>query len=152
MKFIYIMIITLSLSACVTNENVSSDGSASGKRIQAIMAFEDVCLKTAPSFIGAAKTVSKYGISELTDAGFMKMGFNKDKSLGVQIKENKECVITTPQQRRRGLSMQFLQTVGRYATGITPGKMPVSGNIGGSEFIFGHDRRGGEAFVMLKVK
>jgi hypothetical protein len=73
-----------------------------------IHAFVEACLKTAPSFAGAVKAAATFGITELSDSGFAKMGFNEDQSLGIQITEGKECVITTPNQSIRNLTQLFL--------------------------------------------
>lgn len=117
----------------------------------AIRAFEDVCLKTAPSFSGAAQAAATFGIVDLTDAGFMKTGFNKDQSLGVQIKANNECAVTTPSQRDNTLTRQLLQVVSQHAAAPQSNQVPTKVIIKGIPFIFQHDRDGGEAFVMLKA-
>lgn len=117
----------------------------------AIKAFEEVCLRTAPSFLGAVKAAGAFGVSELSDEGYMKMGFNKDKSLGVQVKENNECVITTPEQASSTLTRQFLQVVSQHASEPPSDRVPAKASINGVRFIFQHDREGGEAFVMLKA-
>jgi len=122
-----------------------------GEVAVAIRAFEEVCLKTAPSFSGAAQVAANFGIVDLTDAGFMKMGFNKDQSLGVQIKSNNECVITTPSQRDNTLTRQLLQVVSQHAAAPPSNRVPTKVIVKGVPFIFQHDRDGGEAFVMLKA-
>jgi hypothetical protein len=115
----------------------------------AINAFDSICLKSAPTFNDAEKIAAEFGIAELADAGFMKMGFNKDKSLGVQIKPNKECVVTTPSQNNPSLTQQFIKVVSSYS-GVAPSrKVPFGASIKGVGFIFHHDRNGGEALVML---
>lgn len=151
MKLAHLVIVAVALSGCVTNQSVPTAAITNGEVAEAIRAFEEVCLKTAPSFSGASQAAANFGIIEITDVGFSKMGFNKDQSLGVQIKANNECVITTPSQRDTTLTTQFLQTVGRHSS-TTPGnRVPAEGNVKGVTFIFQHDRRGGEAYVMLKA-
>lgn len=116
-----------------------------------IKAFSDICLKTGPSFVGAFKEANAYGVSQITDAGFMKMGFNKDQSLGVQIKENNECVITTPKRHDESLTEKFIHAVSQKTRVSASQGAPFKGEIGKDVFIFQHDRNGGEAFVMLKI-
>jgi hypothetical protein len=115
-----------------------------------IHAFVEACLKTAPSFAGAVKAAATFGITELSDSGFAKMGFNEDQSLGIQITEGKECVITTPNQSIRNLTQLFLDEVGRQVGAPAGTRVPVKLRVGNQTFIFMHDRDGGEAFVMLR--
>lgn len=79
------------------------------------------------------------------------MGFNQDKSLGIQIKDNNECAITTPEQADSTLTKQFLQVVGQHASAPPSNRVPAKASINRVPFIFQHDRNGGEAFVMLKA-
>jgi hypothetical protein len=116
-----------------------------------LMAFEEVCIKTAPSFSGAKAAATKYGITDIEDMGFTHSGMSKDQSIGVQIKPNNECVITTPSQKGSNLTREFLQMVSRNSNTTPSTKVPTKAQIDGTIFIFHHDRKGGEAFVMLKV-
>lgn len=151
MKLIGTALALAALTACANRPAPTAPDSTKAEIAEAIRAFEDVCLKTAPTFSKAAAAAAGFGIGDITDVGFMKMGFNKDQSLGVQIKDNKECVITTPSQSNATLTRQFLQAVGR-SSGTTPSnRVPVKATVGGESFIFQHDRKGGEAFVMLKL-
>lgn len=113
---------------------------------QAVRVFEEVCLKTAPSFSGAVQAARKAGVTNFTD-GFMTIGTTRDRRMSVQIKENSECAVTTPPQKSRFLSTQFVRTINRYAE---LRRLPSSARIKDVPFIFQHDRTGGEAFVMLK--
>ena len=79
------------------------------------------------------------------------MGFNRDQSLSVQIKEGIECAITTPTQSDRTLTKTFMQSVARAANASPAAKVPFRADISGQTFIFQHDRSGGEAYVMLKA-
>jgi len=117
-----------------------------------ILAFRDICLKSAPSFAGAETAARNHGISDLTDAGFAKMGMNEDQSLGVQIQANKECAITTPTQNDSSLTQQFLSVAGKFSSTPVAQSIPSKITLNGQTFILMHDRRGGEAYVMLKTQ
>jgi hypothetical protein len=152
MKRLYLVTTLFALSGCTTNPPQPSASLPSRDVAEAIRAFENVCLKTAPSFSGAAQAAREFGIVEISDFEFMKSGFNKDQSLGVQIKADNECVITTPEQKDNTLTRQFLQTVSKYAGKIPSVRTPIKAGVNGVTFIFLHDRKGGEAYVMLKAK
>jgi hypothetical protein len=141
----------LLLSACANKKTTTKIQTENGEIVEAIKAFEAICLNTAPTFSDAAKAATAFGIFEITDAGFMKAGFNKDQSMGVQIESNKECVITTPSQRNAALTNQFIGVGSRYSNTPSLNRLPSKVNISGVPFIFQHDRNGGEAFVMLKA-
>ena len=74
---------------------------------KAIEAFVDICLKTAPSFAGSTEAAKRFGINDLQDMGFTRIGFTADKNLAVQLSE-KECVVTTPKQPDDSLPRQLL--------------------------------------------
>lgn len=116
----------------------------------AIKAFADICIKTAPSFSDAANAAKSYGIEKFDDLGFMVMGSTKDQSLSVQIQKNKECAITTETQSDKSLTQQFIQTVSESTNSEVATKVPFKAKIQNDVFIFHHDRKGGEAYVMLK--
>jgi hypothetical protein len=151
MKFIPFTIILLALSACVSNKAMPDRAIQNSEPNTSLMAFEEVCIKTAPSFSAAKAAAAKYGITDIEDMGFMHSGMSKDKSIGVQIKPNNECVITTPSQKAFSLTREFLQVVSRNSNTAPSTKVPTKAQIGGAMFIFHHDRKGGEAFVMLKA-
>ncbi len=144
MKYAFPVIAVALLSACAPDTPV-----APSEMPVALKAFNDVCLKTAPTFANAATAAAAYGITDITDAGFSKLGFNQDHSLGVQIKESKECVITTPEQKNPALTKLFLQQISRASGASLPKSVPVKATINGELFFFLHDRKGGETFVML---
>jgi hypothetical protein len=116
----------------------------------AVKAFTDICLKTAPSFSLAEKEAAAHGITEISNEGGMKMGFNADQSVGIQIKPNKECVVTTDTQDDKTLTQQFIGAVAQHTSTTPARRVPFHATLGESVFIFQHDRNGGEAFVMLK--
>ena len=79
----------------------------------------------------------------------MKAGFNSDKSMGVQIKAGKECVVTTPSQQDSTLTAQFLKTVTPFSNSPVAQKVPSNITVENQTFIIMHDRSGGETFVIL---
>ncbi|AZC27291.1 MULTISPECIES: hypothetical protein [Pseudomonas] len=116
-----------------------------------ILAFRDICLKSAPSFAGAQTAAREHGIGGLSDAGFAMMGMNQDQTLGVQVRANKECAVTTPTQNDNSLTQQFLGVAGKFSSTPVEQSLPARLTIGGQVFLLMHDRRGGEAYVMLKA-
>lgn len=146
MKALCALVPTLFLVACAAPQPAVQQSEA-----PAVGAFRDICLSTAPSFSAAAEAAQAHGVTELTDVGFMRLGFNGDKSLGVQISENKECVVTTPVQPADYLTGQFLVAVATSTGTPQAAGVPSKVRIGGEMFILMHDRQGGEAFVMLKA-
>lgn len=117
---------------------------------QVVQAFRDICLQTAPSFAEAHRVARQYGIDEMTDMGFATVGFNADKSLSMQVKVSHECVVTSETQQDDTLTSQLLTAAAVSAGTTVPRKVPVKMMIAGQPFILMHDRKGGEAFVMMK--
>jgi len=149
MKNIFFVTFLIVLSGCGKITQVKPVEPLKPVESKAINLFKAVCLDTAPSFNKAESASSDNGINIL-DGGFMKLGFNGDKSLGVQIKKGKECVVTTPSYNDSSLTSNFLISVADYL-GVKPAKkVPFVAKVNNTEFIFVHDRKGGEAFVMLK--
>jgi hypothetical protein len=152
MRLIPFTILSLALSACVSNKTIPDSAIQSSEPNTSLMAFEEICIKTAPSFSGAKVAAAKYGITDIEDMGFTHSGMSKDQSIGVQIKPNNECTITTPAQKAPNLTRAFLQLVSRNSNTAASTRVPMKAPIDGTTFIFHHDRKGGEAFVMLKAK
>jgi hypothetical protein len=118
---------------------------------KAIEAFVDICLKTAPSFAGSAEAAKRFGINDLQDMGFMRLGFTADKNLGVQLSE-KECVVTTPNQSDDSLTRQLLSAAQTYSQTPVADRVPSKVRIQDNNFILQHDRKGGETYVLLRNK
>jgi hypothetical protein len=116
---------------------------------KAIEAFTDICLKTAPSFAGSAEAAKRYGIDDLQDMGFTRIGFTADKNLAVQLSA-KECVVTTPSQSDNSLTRQLLSAVQPYSQTAVADRVPSKVSLQGANFILQHDRNGGEAYVLLR--
>jgi hypothetical protein len=149
MKNIFFVTFLIVLSGCGKITQVKPVEPPKLIESKAINLFKAVCLDTAPSFNEAESASSENGI-DILDGGFMKLGFNDDKSLGVQIQKGKECVVTAPSQNDNFLTSNFLMSVADYL-GVKPAKrVPFVAKVNNEKFIFTHDRKGGEAFVMLK--
>ncbi|KTC43554.1 MAG: hypothetical protein ACN6QY_07280 [Pseudomonas sp.] len=146
---LFITLIAGLLGACtsVTREIESEPTVTSA----GILAFRDICLKSAPSFNGAETAAREHGIGVLTDAGFARMGMNQDQTLGVQVQANKECAVTTPSQNDSSLTRQFLGVAGKFSSTALGQTLPARLTIDGQAYLLMHDRRGGEAYVMLKA-
>ncbi|MFN3985025.1 MAG: hypothetical protein ACK4KV_06030 [Rhodocyclaceae bacterium] len=152
MKYACLLISSsLTLAACASSTTAQLTQTEGAELAESIKAFETVCLKSAPSFSGAAEAAKAFGISEIIDARFMKMGLSADKSIGVQTTYDEECVITTPAQRRNDLTAQFLGVVSRHTNTPPLKRAPSKISINGATFIVQHDRTGGETFVMLRT-
>ena len=149
MKLTSLAIVALTLSACASRTAPAPSTAAPNA---SLAAFEEVCLRTAPSFSGAKAAAARHGITDVQDLGFTHMGMAKDNSIGVQIKPDTECVITTPSQKARDLGKAFQQVIARNAETPPAARFPTKARVGGAMFIFQHDRQGGEAFVMLRTK
>lgn len=150
MKPLYLAAAAALLSACTSQP--SGPVAPIAVTSTSIQAFRDICLKNAPDFAGSIAAAKAYGVTEFEDLGFMTAGFNADKSLSVQLKPGVECVVTTENQKDDSLTRQFLSVVAESANSPTPRSVPVKFVLAGQTFIAMHDRRGGEAFVLLKAK
>ncbi|OLF53354.1 hypothetical protein [Pseudomonas chlororaphis] len=117
---------------------------------EGVLAFRDICLKSAPSFAGADSAAKAYGIARLEDAGYARMGLRSDHSLGVQVQKNKQCAVTTPSQADKTLTRQFLKIAEQFSSTAVGQSLPVRIILDQQTFLLMHDRRGGEAYVMLK--
>lgn len=121
----------------------------------AITAFKEVCLRSAPSFAAASAKAKRYGIKKLVTFGNAAMGMTDDKSLSVQIEPNRECSVTSPNRSNPALHAQFLRAIGEFADKTPQANKagtPFPGMVKGHRFVFQHDRKGGEAYVMLSLE
>ncbi len=113
-----------------------------------VRAFQEVCIATAPSFVDAPTAAKALGLSGLK-AGEDSGAMSKDKKISVQLKPGTECAVTTQSRPGDTVGNQFMRAI-VAATGAKGKELPLLGKIGGSSFIFQHDRTGGEAYVMVK--
>lgn len=149
MKQLFSLYVALCLSAYASTAISQETSQSSTVDIPtSLKAFRDICLKNAPDFKNGEQAAKEYGIKAFEDFTFMKAGFTGDRSMSVQL-QDKECAITTDPQTDKQLTQQFLQTVNTYA-GTTLTGVPAKITVNGQTYIITHDRKGGEAFVMLK--
>jgi hypothetical protein len=117
----------------------------------AIAAFRDVCLKTAPSFEKGIVAAKRYGAKKMDISdGTGWIGATANESLSIQIKPNKECATTSKNKSDPSLQKQFTKVV-TDVTDSAPAEangLAFFGTIHGHRYLFLHDRRGGEAYVM----
>jgi hypothetical protein len=108
--------------------------------------FRDVCLGSAPSFAAGVAVAKKYGVEVVGG-----LGMSEDHSLGVQIKPGKECAVTTEARPGSVVRTQFLQIVSAAAAAPIDQNtsIPFAARVGGQNSIFHHDRKGGEAYVII---
>ncbi|EJL54646.1 hypothetical protein PMI09_02389 [Rhizobium sp. CF122] len=121
----------------------------------AIAAFKDVCLRSAPSFASALTKAKRYGVKETTKLGDSNIGMTSDDSISVQVKLKRECAVTSPNRSNPTLHAQFLRTIAEFADAPPQGNkagVPFTGTIQGHRFVFMHDRKGGEAYVMISLE
>ncbi len=141
----------LTLAACTTASQTTPPTAIvdAGEADVGIRAFTDVCLKTAPSFAKGAEQASKYGVALTMDLGTGKTGMSKDGSLSVQIKPNAECAVTTENRPGSKVRDQFLDAVAAATGEAKSVTAPFTRVVKGRTFVFVHDRKGGEAYVMI---
>ncbi len=150
MKNLALMASAIALSACAA-QNAATRPAASIAADEALLVFENVCINTAPTFADAPAQASEHGIVKFEDFGFAQIGMRGDRSLSVQVQPGSECAVTTPSKSNNGLTDAFLQLVSRHVGSSVGTRVPATAQIRGTAFIFQHDRRGGEAYVMLKA-
>lgn len=144
MRFSYIAVMLIALSGCAAKQNFTAQIPLS------LQAFVDICLENSPSFARSASRAAKYQVTEFNDFGSSLSGATSDNTLGVHIKRHRECVITTESQPNKQLTAQFMNVVSETLGTETANKLPFTAQIKGSAYIFLHDRKGGESFIMLK--
>lgn len=117
-----------------------------------VLAFRDVCLASSPSFDKAWEFARQFGVKPANALG---IGMTDDGSLSVQVQPGKECSITSENRPGADVHEQFASVVAN-ATGF-PKEQLLNTNalktlFRGKPVIFHHDRKGGEAYVMLNVE
>lgn len=154
----YILVILISLgmlAGCTTSgqQQANDPGLASYK---GIAAFRDACLATAPSFAAGKAAARHFGVTEFLPLGPVGIfAMTPDNALGFQFKPDQECAVTTHAYagNRAALRAKFIAAVAE-ATGrpMPSATVPFTAELNGIRYIFVHDMRGGEAFVMLRAR
>lgn len=147
MKHYLPVYIAIFLSGCVTTPPTTTNPELT---VNALAAFEDICLATAPSFATAEKTALNHGVTEFMVLGPMKMG-NSNQGYNIQIQEGKECAIGFDPQKDSTITTRFLDLVQKHIKQNIAKKVPTVIQIDGQPFIVTHDRKGGETLVLLKL-
>ncbi|MGE7955953.1 hypothetical protein ACQKQA_05010 [Pseudomonas sp. NPDC089530] len=136
------------LAGCASPPEVIDEAPAA--IAEGVLAFRDICLKSAPSFAGADTAAKGYGITRLNDAGWARMGLRPDHTLGVQVQKGKQCAVTTPAQSDPTLTRQFIKVAEQFSSTPVAHNLPLKITLDKQTYLLMHDRRGGEAYVMLK--
>lgn len=130
----------------------SGDGAVADK---AVMVFRDVCLATAPSYEKAMTVARKFGIKPQMDLGASEVGMAPDNSFSVQVRPKKECAVTAESNPGPDVAEQFLSVVAK-AAGVSAASLtgvdPIKITLRGQTFVVRHDRKGGEAYVILNPR
>lgn len=121
---------------------------------KAVMLFRDACLATAPAFDKALGVARKYGIKPQMDLGASLVGMAPDGSYSLQVRGKKECAVTAEKSTGPAVAEQFRSVVGA-AAGMPPasvsGEGPVQITLRGQTYVVRHDRKGGEAYVIMSA-
>ena len=150
--------LVMGLTGCATSQQpqvASSSPVPVGKTDIAIKAFKELCLQTAPSFAAGISGAKRYGVKSFMDMGGEQSGMTADNSMSVQIKPNHECAITSPNRSDPTLHQQFARVVAEFADKVpadSKANQPFAAKVKGKAFVFQHDRKGGEAYVMLSLE
>lgn len=121
---------------------------------KAVILFRDACLATAPAFDKALGVAKKYGIKPQMDLGASLVGMAPDGSYSLQIRGKKECAVTAEKNAGPEVAEQFRSVVGA-ATGLPAASLsgdgPVQITLRGQTYVVRHDRKGGEAYVIMSA-
>lgn len=111
----------------------------------AAKAFTDICLSAAPGFKSVPKRAKAFGAKSFFSLGALNIASVETKDISVQYEQNKECAITT--SKSRNAPAVFLSAVQKK---VKVKKIPAVIKFGNRRFLIAHDRKGGEAFVLIK--
>ncbi|WP_413988717.1 hypothetical protein ACMDCR_22250 [Labrys okinawensis] len=121
---------------------------------KAVLLFRDACLDTAPSFDKAMAAAKKYGVKPQMDLGASVVGMAPDGSFSLQVRGKKECAVTAEASPGPEVAAQFASLVaqasGKPAAGLSTGA-PVTITLHGQTYVVRHDRKGGEAYVIMNA-
>ena len=123
-----------------------------------IKAFEEICLKTAPSFSKAMVVSADYGILDFIQFGEVTIGATLDSSISLELVANKECVVSTKKIKDDNLAAQFQQKVAQFTDDANDADevsqalhAPFKARLNGQNFVFKHSREEGETFLISNL-
>lgn len=123
-----------------------------------IQAFEEICLKTAPSFSKAMVVSADYGILDFIQFGEVTIGATQDSSISLELVANKECVVSTKKLKDDNLAAQFQQKVAQFTDDAQDADevsqalhAPFKAKLNGQHFVFKHNREEGETFLISNL-
>lgn len=123
-----------------------------------IQAFEEICLKTAPSFSKAMVVSADYGILDFIQFGEVTIGATQDSSISLELVANKECVVSTKKVKDDNLAAQFQQKVAQFTDDAHDADevsqalhAPFKAKLNGQHFVFKHNREEGETFLISNL-
>jgi hypothetical protein len=131
---------------------LSGPASAQSVTDKAVLLFRDACLATAPAFDKAMAAAKKYGVKPQMDLGASVVGMSPDGSFSLQVRGKKECAVTAESNPDPAIAAQFAAVVaqasGKAASSVASGT-PVAITLHGQSYLVHHDRKGGEAYVLI---
>jgi hypothetical protein len=119
---------------------------------KAVLVFRDACLATAPAFDKALAAAKRYGVKAQMDLGASVVGMAPDGSFSLQVRGKRECAVTAEANPDPAVAAQFAsvvaQATGKPVAGLGGGA-PVTITLRGKTYVVRHDRKGGEAYVLM---
>jgi hypothetical protein len=125
------------LSAMAASADTAMPPAQPNEPVDGVEAFEDICLKTAPTFTQAGQAAKAYvGGPDLDLSQPMVVGFDKDQRVWVYIMPGRLCAVSTPPPSGASLAERLIAAVGRYASPAVTSPLPAKSAVGGSQFVF----------------
>ena len=150
--------ISSNISSDTTTINQANPGSALVQNISVIKAFEEICIKTAPSFANAMVVSADYGILDFIQFGEVRLGATQDSSISLELIENKECIVSTKTLKDGNPLEQLQQKVVQFTDDAQDANdvaqalhAPFKARLNGQNFVFKHNQEEGETFLMLNL-
>lgn len=150
--------ISTNISSNTTTINQANPGSALVQNISVIKAFEEICIKTAPSFANAMVVSADYGILDFIQFGEVRLGATQDSSISLELIENKECIVSTKTLKDGNPLKQLQQKVVQFTDDAQDANdvaqalhAPFKARLNGQNFVFKHNQEEGETFLMLNL-
>lgn len=152
------LINTPTIGPNTTTINQANPSPALVQNISVIKAFEEICIKTAPSFANAMVVSADYGILDFIQFGEVRLGATQDSSISLELIENKECIVSTktlkdgnPLEQLQQKVMQFTDDAQDANDVAQALHAPFKARLNGQNFVFKHNQEEGETFLMLNL-